>query len=125
MSDDATVALIRSFVENLDEPGGEWEALAVVLEFGDGVRSASGYAYGADGAVVPVAFRWRSIEPAVLAYLSDHYEPGEPWPVGILVQFDRATGRYEVTFEETDEDRWRTRPSNFRQIREQLRPRFD
>lgn len=42
----------------------------------------------------------------------------------ILVRFDRATGKYDVTFEDTDEDRWAVKPGNFREMREQLRPKF-
>ena len=132
-SDDVTVDLIRSLVRAINEPSlitemrgtvDDWESLAIVLEFGDGYRSASGYAYQADGTVAPVAWGWNSIEPAVQAYLSSYYEPGDLLPVKILVQFKRATGRYEVTFEDTDEERWKTRARNFREMREQLRPTF-
>jgi hypothetical protein len=133
-SDDASVALIRSLVRAISEtslatelrgPADDWESLAIVLEFGAGHRSASGYAYPADGTVSPVACRWRSIEPAVQAYLDTYYEPGDPLPVKILVQFERATGKYGVTFEDTDQERWKTRPGNFQGMREQLRPSFD
>jgi len=132
-SDDVTVDLIRSLVRAVNEPSlitemrgtvDDWESLAIVLEFGDGYRSASGYAYPADGTVSPVACGWTSIEPAVQAYLGSYYEPGDPLPVKILVQFERTTGRYEVTFEDTDEERWKTRARNFREMREQLRPNF-
>ena len=105
-SDDVSVDLIRSLVRAINEPSlitemrgtvDDWASLAIVLEFGDGYRSASGYAYPADGTVSPVACGWNSIEPAVHAYLSSYYEPGAPLPVKILVQLERATGRYEVT----------------------------
>ncbi|BCL13884.1 hypothetical protein [Micromonospora sagamiensis] len=133
MSSDVTVDLIRSLVEAMNEPSSasavqgpveDWESLAIVLEFGDGYRSASGYAYLPEGAVAPVACRWSSIRPAVDAYLGSYYQPGDLLPVKILVQFERTTGKYEVTFEETDEDRWKTRPTNYRQMREELRPRL-
>ena len=57
-SDDVAVDLIRSLVQAINEPSlatqmrgpvGDWESFAIVLEFGDGYRSASGYAYLADG----------------------------------------------------------------------------
>ena len=133
-SGDVSVNLIRSLVQAINEPSlatemrgpvDDWESLAIVLEFGDGYRSASGYAYLVDGTVSPVAGDWNSIESAVHAYLDSYYEPGDRLPVKILVQFARATGRYGVTFEDTDEERWKTRPGNFRQMREQLRPSFD
>ncbi len=90
-----------------------------------GRRSASGYTYPADGSVSPVACGWNSIEPEVRAYLETYYEPGDLLRVKILVQFERATGRYLVTFEDTDEERWKTRPGDFRQMCEQLRQGFD
>jgi hypothetical protein len=132
-SDDATVDLIRSLIQAVNDPSlitdmrgtvDDWEALAIVLEFGDGYRSASGYAYPADGSVSPVACSWNSIQGEVNAYLATYYQPGDRLPVKILVQFERATGRYGVTFEDTDEERWKTRPGNFREMREQLRPSF-
>lgn len=133
-ADDVTVDLVRSLVQAINEPSlitemtgpvGDWESCAIVLEFGDGYRSASGYAYPADGTVVPVACDWASIEAEVHAYLRSYYEPGDLLPVTILVQFERTTGRYRVTFEDTDEERWKTRPRNFREMRELLRPSFD
>jgi hypothetical protein len=45
--------------------------------------------------------------------------------VKILVQYDRTTGKYEMTFEDTDEGRWAVKPANYRQVREELRPKFD
>lgn len=125
MPDDATVDLIGSLVEAADLPESVhgWESLAMILEFGEGFRSAHGYAYSPEG-VTPVACKWSSIEAAVDAYLGGHYRPGERLPVKILVQFDRTAGKYEVTFEHTDEDRWAVKPGNFREMREQLRPNF-
>ncbi|MFI0801155.1 hypothetical protein SAMN04489729_6257 [Amycolatopsis lurida] len=72
-----------------------------------------------------LACKWSSIEAAVDAYLGGRYRPGERFPVKVLVQFDRTAGKHEVTFEDIDEDRWAVKPKNFRQTREQLRPKFD
>ncbi|WP_157550819.1 hypothetical protein [Nocardioides jensenii] len=132
MSNDATIDLIRALVDGIDGPSSvtdmrgpveAWDSFAMVLEFGDGVRSAHGYAYSSD-AITAVACEWPGIESAVRAHLEIHYEPGEPLPLKILVQFDRVTGKYEVTFEDSDEERWAVTPRNFREMREQLRPEF-
>ena len=76
-SEDVTVNLIRSLVRAINEPslatemGGrvdDWEALAIVMEFADGYRSASGYAYPADGTVFRLtadAARWTKITTSV------------------------------------------------------------
>jgi hypothetical protein len=45
--------------------------------------------------------------------------------VKILVQFDRDSGKYEVTFEDDDASRWKVTPANIDQISEELRPHFD
>lgn len=124
-SDDVTIGLIRSLSEGIGGTAPGWESWAIVLEFGDGYRSAAGYAYSVEGVVTPVACGWSSIQSSVQAYLGSHYEPGDVLPVKILVQFERTTGRYEVTFEDTDDERWKTRPTNYRQMREELRPSFD
>ncbi|MFE6615029.1 hypothetical protein [Amycolatopsis sp. NPDC057786] len=119
--DDAAVDLIGSLVEAADLPESVdgWESLAMILEFGEGFRSVYGYAYSPGDVITPVSCKWSSIEAAVNAYL------GERLPVTILVQYDRTAGKHEVTFEDTDEERWAVKPKNFRQMREQLRPKFD
>ncbi|WP_409490489.1 hypothetical protein [Amycolatopsis sp. cmx-11-12] len=133
MPNDATVDLIRSLVEAMDDRPlaadaqgsvGGWESLAMILEFGEGFRSVHGYAYSPGDVITPVSCKWSSIESAVGAYLDGYYRPGERLPVKILVQFDRTAGKYEVTFEDADEDRWAVKPKNFREMREHLRPKF-
>ncbi|SCL41050.1 hypothetical protein GA0074692_6116 [Micromonospora pallida] len=129
MAGDVAVDLIRSLIDAMESPspvmGEDWESFAIILEFGEGFRNASGYAYSPGGVVTPVACSWRDIRSAVDAYMDSHYAPGDALPVKILLQFDRASGRYNATFEETDEGRWKTRPKNYKQIREELRPLFD
>ncbi len=135
MSNDVTVDLVRSLIEAMNGPSlaselrgpvaEDWDSLAMILEFGDGYRSVHGYAYSPGGVITAVACDWSSIESAVDAYLGNQYKVGDPLPVKILVQFDRTTGKYQVTFEDTDEARWAVKPANYRQIREELRPQFD
>lgn len=129
MSGDVTVGLIRALVNSMHgatDASGDWEALVMVVEFHDGKFSgASGSAHLPGGVIAPVASDAWAIEPAVTAYTDSYYQPGEPLPVRSLVQFDRRKGKYEVTFEDTDETRWKVTPRNLRQIRETLRPRFE
>jgi hypothetical protein len=72
-----------------------------------------------------VASRPSGIRPAVEAYLESYYKPEQEPPVKILVQFDRDSGKYEVTFEDDDTSRWKVTPANIEQISEELRPNFD
>lgn len=62
--------------------------------------------------------------PALNAYTESYYKPDQPLPVKLLVQFDRVSGKYEVTFEDTDVSRWKVVPANIDEIREELRPNF-
>lgn len=134
MANDVTVDLIRSLTEAIDGPSlaremrgpvEGWESLALILEFGEGFRSAHGYTYSAGGVITAVACNWSSIESAVNAYLGSYYEPGALLPVKMLVQFDRTSGTYKVRFEDTDEERWAVKPANYVEMREELRPTFD
>ena len=43
----------------------------------------------------------------------------------ILVQFDRDSGKYEVTFEDDGRGALEGHPANIEQISEELRPNFD
>lgn len=129
MSANVTADLIRALVENMEGPGGDWdgwESLAMILEFPDGeFNSAHGYAYSPGDVISAVASDPWAVKAAVKAYTDSYYKPGEPLPVKMLVQFDRTSGRYNVAFEDTDETRWKVTPRNFRQLREELRPKFD
>lgn len=129
MAADVTAGLMHALVDNVQGPDADaegWEAMAIILEFPDGeFNEAHGYLYSPDGGISAVAADPWAVAPAVKAYTDSHYKPGEALPLKILVQLDRISGRYNVTFEESDEARWRVTPKTFRTLREELRPRFD
>ena len=54
---------------------------------------------------------------------TDSYRDTRP-PVAVLLQFERDTGRYELTFEDSDPSRWKVTPANFETIADDLRPRL-
>lgn len=57
------------------------------------------------------------------AYLGGLYPDGK-FPVRVLVQFDRETGKYNVDFEDTYETRWRVNPGNIEEMPSAVRPNF-
>ncbi len=59
------------------------------------------------------------------AFLESYGQPAQRPPLTLLVQFDRESGRYEVTFEDLDSSRWKVTPANVQQISVELRPHFD
>ncbi len=127
MTSNVTADLIRALLETMGGPSVDgWESLAMILELPGGeFNEAHGYLYSPDGAITAVASDPWAVAPAVKAYTDSYYRPGEALPRKVLVQLDRTTGKYGVTFEETDEERWKVTPHNFRQLREDLRPAFD
>lgn len=126
MSDDVTAGLIRALVENMKGAGDDWASLAMVLDLSGGrIRGTHGYAYSPDGTVSAVASRPSAIRPALEAYLGSVERLGQEPPVAILLQLDRDSSTYEVTFEDVDAARWRATPANLVKISEDLRPTFD
>lgn len=62
---------------------------------------------------------------AVRSYMDSLYAPGEPWPIRLLVQFIRASGNYEISFEESDSSRWKLTPDKRADtLHAELRPAF-
>ena len=129
MAGNVTADLIRALIDTMGGPGADlrgWESLAIILEFPDGeFNQAHGYVYSANGAISAVASNPRAVRPAVKAYTDSYYQPGEAMPLKALVQFDRTTRNYDITFEETDEARWKVTPENVMELPAELRPSFD
>ncbi|MET0812075.1 MAG: hypothetical protein ABWY03_03405 [Microbacterium sp.] len=125
MANDAAADLIRALIENMKGAPDDWASLAMVIDLSGGrISGTHGYAYPPDGAIAAVASRPSGVRPAVEAYLDSAYQPSQEPPVKILVQFERASGKYEVTFEDDDTSRWKVTPANIDQLGEELRPNF-
>lgn len=94
----------------------------MILEFPDGAfNEAHGFLYSPDGTISAVASDALAVKPAVDAYIDSIYTPGEALPVQALVQFDRS-GKYTVTFEDSDARRWKMTPRNRKEFPASLRP---
>ena len=50
------------------------------------------------------------IDDSIVAYLTDPIPDDQKPPVKILIQFNRALGRYNVTVEDNGRDRWAVTP---------------
>lgn len=123
MNDDVTQNLIHALVDNLSGAHDDWDSLAMVLTFKTGRLSGThGYAYSANGEVSAVASRPSAVTPAVMSYLASRYKPDELLPCSLLVQYSRESGKYDVTFEDTDSTRWSVTPANLDAMREELKP---
>lgn len=121
--EDATVELTRAIIEHLRGAPDDWVSLSLII----GIQSrrpatSYGYAYTADGQSCAVASRPSGLFPTLTKYLDEKYQPDERVPVKLLVQFNRDSGGYLITFEDTDTSRWQVTPENVYTIQEQLRP---
>lgn len=130
MQNDPSVSLIHSIIGSLsngtETPNTDWNLMTIIMETFEGAfNSFHGYLYSPDGSITPVAADPSAVMPVFEEYLKDKYKPDEARPVAALLQFDRTTGRYAITLEDNNEERWKVTPKNFREIREELRPALD
>lgn len=123
-------ALIHILGETMSDGHGaipkDWTSYSMILETYQGsFNSFHGYAYNKDSSITPVAANPLKVIPILHEYLTTLYAPGEVLPVALLIQYEKGSGQYTVTIEDTDPDRWKVTPKNFREIREELRPHFE
>lgn len=117
--------LIRAIVDNMRGAEDDWQSFSLVLDFdGERFSGTHGYSYGPGAVISAVASRPSAVGPHAYAYLAERYEPGAPAPKAVLVQFDRTTRQYDVTFEDADAARWKVTPANIDRMGETLRPSF-
>lgn len=129
MSRNTTRDLLHAIVDTMAGPDADiegWDSMSMILEFpGGSFNEAHGFLYSADGTISAVASDALAIKPTVTACMQSQYEAGDALPVQALVQLNRRTGRYTVTFEDHDDSRWRMTPRNRTVFSEELRPALD
>lgn len=126
MEDTPFEVLLRQLIAHM-KPTPEWASLALVFGINDqGMPVESyGYAFVADGPPMATSVKPRLIKEAFIDYLRSVYTDDQQPPVKLLIQFDSISGRYEVTFEDNDRNRWAVTPRTLSTVREELRPKFD
>lgn len=104
-----------------------WTSVAMVFDIDQKGRPSGsyGYAFVNDGPPIATSVDPFEFEDAFLDYLKSVYTDDQLPPVKLLIQFDSISGRYEVTFEDNNHDRWAVTPRTLKTIREELRPKFD
>lgn len=123
--------MIESVIEvmletlSIEPPETHWEELGAVIAINakGNVINNYGYAFSPDGDWHAVTGGSLALRPPVSSYLSELYPDGK-YPVRMLVQFNRESGKYSVDFEDTDEGRWAISPSRLEESIEALRPDF-
>lgn len=120
------VDLIRAIAETLEPENLDWVTFSLVVRLDEeGVPVQHyGYAFDHSGRPTAVVADDFVFEKPLLAYLNQKYPDGK-FPVKMLIQFDRNTGRFNIEFEDKDPARWQVTPANIDRIREELRPKLD
>ena len=118
--------LIGVIVQNHKAFECPWSAFSIVIGFDDDgdPDSSYGYLYKSDGDFEAISAGIRAIRPFMSAYLSTAYE-NESFPLKLLLQFDRTSGRFNIEFEDNNPNRWAVTPANIHGFIESLRPKFD
>ncbi|MBP1325375.1 hypothetical protein JOF28_000607 [Leucobacter exalbidus] len=118
--------MLQVITENMDRAKLDWQSMSMVVGInGDFLGRTYGYLYTGDSPLALTTVSPFVIAEATLAYLATKYEEPAVYPVYMLVQPERATGKFQVTFEDTDSKRWAVTPENHEEVRERVRPRFE
>ncbi|QZY51940.1 hypothetical protein [Leucobacter tenebrionis] len=126
MNEDVTANLVRALIEHMRKAPEDWESMSMILGFdSEGVNRVTGFVYDDVGAYTSVTASPYDIGPVVKTYTDSRYQPEEPLPVSMLLQFDKTSGECQVTFEDNDAGRWRLTPDTWDSLPEGLRPDFD
>ncbi len=80
-----------------------------------------GYSFAAGSGPNAFSAKNRQLQEPLQAYLEGVYLERN-YPIRVLLQFNRESGRHAVEFEDSDVGRWQVTPSNLDEAREALRP---
>ena len=118
--------VIEIIFNELESRSVDWQSFSLVIQLDDegDVSGNSGYAYTTDGGFSAFSKKGFSLDDPVRAYLSDIYGD-TPFPISMLLQFDRSTGQFKTLFEDKDTSRWAVTPADIHGYIDRMRPRFD
>ncbi|MCG7626737.1 MULTISPECIES: hypothetical protein [Rhodobacterales] len=118
--------MVKATVGYHEAFGQDWVSFGLVVEVKEDGRphGTNGYLFKSDGDFEAISVKPRLLRPSIAAYLQEVYGDTQP-PIKMLLQFDRASGRFNVQFEDKDESRWQVRPADIHGYIEELRPKFD
>lgn len=105
-----------------------WNCLTVVYDVTDGSMSNSGFIYIEDK-IIPISTKIESDSRAIINKIREFRaalaeKTGKKFKQ-LLVQMENETGRIRVEFDFDKGNTWRFIPSRLKEIKEELRPKFD
>ena len=117
-----SILCCKKVVEN------DWDSLVFVFDAAEGHIANSGFLYSLDS-VRPASARIESDPMLLNNQIRDLrekiFDQCNAKFRQMLVQMESQSGRIKIDFEFDDPSRWTIKPSNIKQMREELRPNFE
>ena|SRR5690554_122465 len=106
----------------------EWDLFSIVYDIADGHTADSGFLY-IGNEVIPVTSRnsndKRSLPNKIREFRDAMAEQTGKKFKQLLIQMERETGRIKIDFDFDKGNKWTIVPSRLKEMREELRPKFD
>jgi|SRR5690554_209732 len=120
------IALLISQADDLRD--NKWDYVTIVYDISDGYTASSGFLYIGDD-VEPTTSR-NSNDKKSLPNKMNEFRDAMAEQTGkkfkqLLIQMERETGRIKIDFDFDKGNKWTIVPSRLKEMREELRPKFD
>ena len=106
----------------------DWELISIVYDISDSHSANSGFLYtnektiptgiGIDSEPMAIANKIREFRNAMAEQTGKKFKQ-------LLIQMERETGRIKIDFDFDKGNKWTIVPSRLKEMREELRPKFD
>jgi len=120
---------IGELIINCDDAKEEdWNTLTIVYDITDSHAANSGFAYR-NNKCIPIAAGY-SGKPPIISNKIREFRDAMAEQTGkkfkqLLIQMERETGRIKIDFDFDKGNKWTIVPSRLKEMREELRPKFD
>lgn|SRR5690554_1393083 len=126
---DQYIVDIGNLIPKADKPSNyDWDLLTIVYDIVDGHSANSGFLYIGDE-VIPTGVRISDDKFAISNKIREFRDAmaeqtGKKFKQ-LLIQMERETGRIKIDFDFDKGNKWTIVPSRLKEMREELRPKFD
>ncbi|WP_132412952.1 hypothetical protein [Neorhizobium sp. S3-V5DH] len=117
--------LVEAIIQSEEIEQQDWEEFSLVLVFeDDDINQAYGYSYDRSGEWEAIAVRPRLIRSEACDYREWLRQDDKKGVLKMLLQFNKANGKFNVDFEYENSVRWQVTPWNIDTIVDELRPKL-
>jgi len=122
------IAIGEMVLRSEDPQKYDWELISIVYDISDSHSANSGFLYfgnkviptviGINGEPMAIANKIREFRNAMAEQTGKKFKQ-------LLIQMERETGRIKIDFDFDKGNKWTIVPSRLKEMREELRPKFD